>query len=45
MKVNLLIDEETAETFNYTTSIDEETYNKIVLITKTKKAKTGNFIQ
>src|SRR5690606_4144925 len=29
MKLDLLIDEETGETFEYTTSIDENTYNKI----------------
>jgi len=32
MYVNLLIDEETGENFNYTSSIDAETYNKIKLI-------------
>lgn len=31
MITNVLIDEETAENFNYSTSIDDETYNKIVL--------------
>lgn len=31
MKLNLLIDEETAEDFDYTSSIDEQTYNKIKL--------------
>lgn len=31
MTTNVLIDEETAEDFTYTSSIDKETYNKIVL--------------
>ena len=31
MKTNILIDDETAENFDYTSSIDSETYNKIVL--------------
>lgn len=31
MLTNVLIDDETAEDFDYTTSIDDETYNKIVL--------------
>jgi hypothetical protein len=39
MRVNLLIDEETAENFNYTSSIDGETYNQIVL--KRDNEKTG----
>jgi len=43
MKVNLLIDEETAETFDYTTSIDEETYNKIVLYYKDEESKNRKF--
>lgn len=32
MRLNLLIDEETGENYNYTSSIDSETYNKIKLI-------------
>lgn len=32
MRVNILIDEETAENISYTSSIDENTYNKIKLI-------------
>lgn len=32
MKLNLLIDEETGENFDYTSSIDENTYNKVKLI-------------
>lgn len=32
LKLNLLIDEETAETFDYESSIDEQTYNKIKLV-------------
>lgn len=32
MKLNLLIDEETAESFDYTSSIDADTYNKVKLI-------------
>jgi hypothetical protein len=32
MKIPLVIDSETAETFDYTSSIDEHTYNKIKLI-------------
>ena len=31
MRVNLLIDEETGENFDYTSSIDDQTYNKIKL--------------
>lgn len=31
MRLNLLIDEETGENFDYTSSIDEQTYNKIKL--------------
>lgn len=31
MKLNLLIDEETGENFDYTSSIDDQTYNKIKL--------------
>lgn len=32
MKLNLLIDEETGENFDYTSSIDENTYNKVKLV-------------
>jgi hypothetical protein len=32
MRLNLLIDEETGENFDYTSSIDEQTYNKIKLV-------------
>lgn len=32
MKLNLLIDEETGENYDYTSSIDEDTYNKIKLV-------------
>lgn len=32
MQLNLLIDEETAENFDYTSSIDSDTYNKVKLI-------------
>lgn len=31
MRLNLLIDEETGENFDYTSSIDEQTYNKVKL--------------
>lgn len=31
MKVNLLIDEETGENFDYTSTIDDQTYNKVKL--------------
>lgn len=37
MRLNILIDEETGESFNYTTSIDNETYNKIKLVYEDKK--------
>lgn len=40
MTVNLLIDAETGETYNYTSTIDDETYNRVKLVyedTKTKK--------
>lgn len=36
MKLDLLIDEETAETFSYSTSIDSETYNRIKLVYEDK---------
>ena len=32
MKLDILIDEETAENYDYTSSIDGETYNKIKLV-------------
>lgn len=37
MKVNILVDEESAETYEYTSSIDENTYNKIKLYREDKK--------
>lgn len=37
MRLNILIDEETGESFSYTTSIDNETYNKIKLVYENKK--------
>ena len=37
MKLNLVIDEETAEDFNYTSSIDKQTYNKIKLVYENEK--------
>ncbi|MGE7623610.1 XkdQ/YqbQ family protein [Viridibacillus sp. NPDC096237] len=37
MKLNLMIDEETGESFDYTSSIDSNTYNKIKLIRENKK--------
>lgn len=37
LKTDLLIDESTGESFEYTTSIDENTYNKIKLIREDKK--------
>lgn len=46
MKLNLLIDKNTLENFSYTTSIDEETYNRVLLYwgddegSTTKKKKT-----
>lgn len=36
MKLDMLIDEETAETFSYSTSIDSETYNRIKLVYEDK---------
>lgn len=36
MRLNILIDEETAENFSYTSSIDEATYNKIKLYHENK---------
>lgn len=39
LKLDLLIDEETGETYEYTTTIDENTYNKIKLIRENKKTK------
>lgn len=46
LKLNLLIDKNTLENFSYTTSIDEETYNRVLLYwgddegSTTKKKKT-----
>ncbi|MFY0520927.1 XkdQ/YqbQ family protein [Lysinibacillus sp. UGB7] len=37
LKSDLLIDEESGESFEYTTSIDENTYNKIKLVRENKK--------
>lgn len=37
MKLDVLVDEETGETFEYTTSIDDSTYNKIKLIRENKQ--------
>ncbi|MER1958793.1 MAG: hydrolase [Solibacillus sp.] len=37
MKLNILVDEDSAETFEYTTSIDENTYNKVKLFREDKK--------
>lgn len=38
LKTDILIDEETGQTFEYTTSIDENTYNKIKLVRENKKS-------
>ena len=40
MRLNLLIDEETGENFEYTSSIDDQTYNKIKLTYDNKKTGT-----
>lgn len=37
LKTNLLIDKESGESFEYTTSIDENTYNKVKLVRENKK--------
>lgn len=37
LKLDILIDEESGEAFEYTTSIDENTYNKIKLVRENKK--------
>lgn len=37
LKLDILIDEESGETFEYTTSIDENTYNKIKLVRENKE--------
>lgn len=37
LKLDILVDEESGETFEYTTSIDENTYNKIKLTREDKK--------
>lgn len=37
MKVGVVIDEETGENFDYTSSIDSQTYNKIKLVYENKK--------
>lgn len=38
MRLNLLIDEETGENYNYTSSIDSDTYNKIKLVYDNEKS-------
>ncbi len=38
LKLDILIDEVSGETFEYTTSIDENTYNKIKLVREDKKS-------
>lgn len=38
LRTDILIDEDTGETFEYTTSIDENTYNKIKLIRENKES-------
>ncbi len=38
MKIDVLIDSETAENFNYTSSIDENTFNQVKLIYENKKS-------
>ena len=40
MRLNLLIDEETGENFDYTSSIDDQTYNKIKLTYDNEKTGT-----
>lgn len=39
--VNFLINKETAENFNYSTSIDNETYNRVLLVTKSSGEGAG----
>ncbi|MFJ3389964.1 MULTISPECIES: hypothetical protein [unclassified Lysinibacillus] len=39
LKSDLLIDEDSGESFEYTTSIDENTYNKIKLVRENKETK------
>ena len=38
MRLNLVIDEETGENFDYTSSIDEQTYNKVKLVYDNEEA-------
>lgn len=38
MRLDLLIDEETGENFDYTSSIDSETYNKVKLVYENEKS-------
>lgn len=38
MKLDILIDEESGENFSYTSSIDDQTYNKVKLIYENKEA-------
>ena len=40
MKLDVLIDEETGENFDYTSSIDDQTYNKVKLTYDNEKTKT-----
>lgn len=39
MSINLLVDESTAENFNYTSSIDEDTYNQILIQVESEETK------
>lgn len=40
LRVNILVDEESSRSFDYTSSIDEKTYNKVKITRENKKKKT-----
>lgn len=42
MKVGLIIDEETAQNFDYQSSIDTDTYNKVKLVYDNEKQEKGS---
>lgn len=44
MKVGLMVDAETAETFTFSSSIDEQTYNRIKLVTEDSDKKVREII-
>lgn len=41
MNLNLLVDESTAQSYSYSSSIDNETYNKVKLVQEGKESRSG----